>query len=253
MYIAGLDIHDLLARSPVSHTTGVEGIVWWTTVAGLVRTVRRHTGKGVHHPHTRRTLPTDVGKTGVPEPQGLRDLNIGQQPPPPLLLKVLSPIAHAFIILTPVAYVVGTGIGKLNQPEWFSNWALPDGEDYVGFGGLAAVRSIACVVNYSVFSWWKRSSNELRRAGINPEPIFPQEGPYSVVRHPMSSAMLLAQATYALMWWNTLPLVGLGITAAYLAVSLPFEEELNEADVITGASYTRYKQRVQYKVIPYVW
>jgi hypothetical protein len=35
--------------------------------------------------------------------------------------------------------------------------------------------------------------------------------------------MLLGQATYALMWWNTLPLIGLGVTAAYLAAALPYE------------------------------
>jgi hypothetical protein len=165
MYLAGLDIHDLLARSPVSHATGVEGIVWWTTVAGVVRTVRRHTGKGAHHPHTRRVLPTDEAMTGIPQPVDAKlSVNIGQKPPTPLLVKILSPLAHGFIIVTPLVYIIGTGIEKLNQPEWFTNWALPDGEDYVGFGGLAAVRTIASIANYSVFSLWKRASKELRRA-----------------------------------------------------------------------------------------
>ncbi|KAI0345753.1 hypothetical protein BDW22DRAFT_1353339 [Trametopsis cervina] len=252
MYFAGLDIHELLARSPISHATGVEGIVWWTTVAGVVRTVRRHTGKGAHHPHTRGALSTDVGDTGVPSPFN-DNKNIGKKAPTPLLVKILSPLAHGFIVLTPVAYVLGTGIQRLNQPEWFYNWALPDAEDYIGFGGLAAVRTIACVINYGVFSWWKKSSQELRRAALGPEPTVPQNGPYSVVRHPMSSAILLGQATYALMWWNTIPLVGLGITAAYLAASLPYEEELKESDILTGAEYTRYKQRVTSRVIPYIW
>lgn len=162
VYIAGLNINDILARSPVSHATGVEGIVWWTTVAGVVRAVRRHTGKQFHHPHTRRALPTDVGKTGVAEPHDA--LNIGHKPSPPLLVKILSPVAHGFIILTPLAYIIGTGIEKLNQPEWFSNWALPDGEDYVGFGGLAAIRTISSIVNLTVYSLWKRSANEVRRA-----------------------------------------------------------------------------------------
>jgi len=252
MYIAGLDVHDLLARSPLSHAQGVEGIVWWTTLAGVLRAVRRHTGKGAHHPNTRRILPTDVGKTGVPAP--LHDTkNIGYKPSPPILVKILSPLAHGFIILTPVVYLLGTGFGRLEQPEWFSNWSLMDGEDAFGFGGLATIRTLACIVNYGALNLWKQASREIRRASLSPEPSLPQDGPYSIVRHPMSSAILLGQATYALMWWNTVPLVGLGITAAYLAASLPHEEEVIEADILTGAEYARYKKRVTSKVIPYIW
>ncbi|KAI0086545.1 hypothetical protein BDY19DRAFT_960482 [Irpex rosettiformis] len=252
VYIAGLNIHDILARSPLSHQTGVEGIVWWTTVAGVVRTVRRHANGQFHHPHTRRALPTEAGKTGIPEPPNA-EKNIGHKPPVPLLVKILSPVAHGFIILAPLAYIIGTGIDRLNQPEWFSNWALPDGEDYFGFGGFAAVRTISSVVNLAVYSLWKRAANEARRVALNPDPTFPQEGPYSIIRHPVSAATLLSQVTYALMWWNTIPLMGLGVTAAYLAASLPYEEKLKEADILTGAEYARYKQRVPYKVIPYVW
>lgn len=173
MYIAGLDIHDILRRSPLTHNQGVEGIVWLTTLAAVVRAARRH-AKGAHHPNTRRALSMDMGKTGIPSPTGE---NIGHKPAPPLLVKILSPVAHGVIIVTPLMYLVGTAWGRLEQPEWFSNWALPD-IGALSFGQLAALRTAACAINYGALYLWKRASHEIRRAvRVLPlrflSPIFP--------------------------------------------------------------------------------
>ena len=77
MYIAGLDIHDILRRSPLSHAQGVEGIMWLTTLAGVVRAARRaRKGALSHHCHAggrHHGLPSSVTAsdtdTGVAPPQ----------------------------------------------------------------------------------------------------------------------------------------------------------------------------------------
>lgn len=162
MYIAGLDIHDVLRRSPLTHSQGVEGIVWLTTLAAVVRAARRH-AKGAHHPNTRHQFSTDVGKTGILSPPSLTGTNIGHKPAPPLLVKIISPVAHGVIMGLPLVYLAGTAWCKLYQPEWFSNWALPD-VDALSFGQLATLRTVACAINYGALYLWKRASYEMRRA-----------------------------------------------------------------------------------------
>lgn len=161
MYFAGLDIHDVLRRSPLTHSQGVESIVWLTTLAGVVRAARRH-ARGAHHPNTRQHLSADVGKTGVPSPLPELGKNIGHKPPPPLLVKILSPVAHGAILLSPAVYLIGTALCRLEQPEWFANWSLLDRD--LSAGTKAALRTLACLINYGALILWKRASIEIRRA-----------------------------------------------------------------------------------------
>jgi len=258
-YIAGLDnIHDLLRRLPISHDQGVESLVWVTTLAGVLHGARRHS-KG-----SRAVSGKGSIGTGVSAPNDGK--NIGQKPPRPLLLKVLGPLAHGAIMITPVAYIVGTAWGRMEQPEWLSNWSLPHPELTVGW--FAGLRTLACVVNIGALYLLKKTRKQLKAAvrsyGVNfaglrvyveGESIQPTKGPYSIIRHPMSAAILLCQASYAVMWWNYIPVGSLALSTAYFLVSLPYEERVKEGDLTSGTSleYASYKKQVRYRLIPYVW
>ncbi|GJE97185.1 hypothetical protein PsYK624_133980 [Phanerochaete sordida] len=247
VYIAGIDLQDCLRNSGISHAQGVEGIVWFTTFAGVFRGFASH-ARTHRHRHPKHGLPHSSSDTGVPQAPGH---NIGEQQPAPLVARVLSPVVHAAIILTPTVYVVGTAWGAMEQPEWFSNWALPDTD--LGVGPYAALRTLACVANFGLLYVLRRTTQEIRAAAASEKPSIPQEGPYSVVRHPQAAATLLSQVTYALMWWNSIPLASAAAGALYLAYHLPHEEHLKETDLLTGTQYVEYKKRVTSRLIPYIW
>lgn len=201
MYLAGLDIHDYLRRSPLTHAQGVEAIVWLTTFAGVYRGFRNHSKSHRHRLHAKHGLPSSHAETGISKPPGDTP-NIGERPPRPLLLRILSPVVHGAIIATPTVYLIGTALGRLEQPEWFSNWSLPDTDLTVG--KFAVLRTLACVANYGVLYLLKRVRKQIH-AAVSPsklsyckfyspvvkaasdKPTIPEQGPYSVVRHPMAA------------------------------------------------------------------
>lgn len=244
VYLAGLDIHDLLRKLPLSHSQGVEGLVWLTTFAGVYRGFRSHS-------KTHRRLHGKHGsETGVSAPHADAG-NIGERPPVPLLVKLLSPVVHVAIVITPAVYLVGTAYYRLEQPEWFSNWSLPDAGLTVG--KFAALRTVACVANYGVLYLLKRVKQQIHVAAAAEKPTIPEEGPYSVVRHPMAAATVLGQVSYALMWWNSIPLAAAALSLLYLTVQIPHEEYVTEADLIKGPQYIEYKKKVTSRLIPYIW
>ncbi len=74
-------------------------------------------------------------------------------------------------------------------------------------------------------------------------------GPYRIVRHPLYLGWILLVFAPANMTGDRL--VFAAITSAYLLVAIPWEERSLEAAF--GGDYTRYKQQVRSRVIPYVY
>jgi protein-S-isoprenylcysteine O-methyltransferase Ste14 len=77
-----------------------------------------------------------------------------------------------------------------------------------------------------------------------------QEGPYGIVRHPMySGAILLVLASPIALgsWWALLCAIPMALAIA----ARGFEEE--KLLVAELAGYEKYRQRVRYRILPYVW
>ena len=77
-----------------------------------------------------------------------------------------------------------------------------------------------------------------------------QTGPYAVVRHPMySGAILLVLATPVALgsWWAMLCAVPMALAIA----ARGFEEE--KLLVAELAGYEAYRDKVRYRIVPYVW
>lgn len=157
MYIAGLniDVHAILRRSPVSHTQGVEGLMWLTTFVGVVRAARRiRKARGAHHCSHQHHADAASAETGVPAPPHTHASRRA-----PLALRIFSPLAHAAIILTPAVYLVSTAYERMEQPEWFADWALPDHE--LTQGRFALLRVAAALANIGLLSLSKRARKAL--------------------------------------------------------------------------------------------
>lgn len=155
-YITGLDFHDILRRSPISHGQGVESMVWLTTFAGFYRGFRH--ARRVHKQSQRNRLftPTSAltgadANTGIAPPAGA---NIGGHVPRPLLLKVLQPVVHGAFVLVPAVYLVGTAFGKFEQPEWFTQFELP--WPNLTVGKFAMLKTAACVAHIVIGSYLNR-------------------------------------------------------------------------------------------------
>ncbi len=75
-------------------------------------------------------------------------------------------------------------------------------------------------------------------------------GPYAVVRHPMYLGAAIALPGWVLMFQD--PLFGLCIAVAIflLVIRVPYEEKFLDENL---DGYLAYKQRVRYRVFPFVW
>jgi hypothetical protein len=92
----------------------------------------------------------------------------------------------------------------------------------------------------------------LELAGIrsNPRPSALQaRGPYRLVRHPLYLGWMLAVFGAATMTFDRL--VFAVITTLYLVVAVPWEERSLERAF--GEAYTRYKARVRWRMVPFVY
>lgn len=74
-------------------------------------------------------------------------------------------------------------------------------------------------------------------------------GPYRLVRHPLYLGWMLAVFGAATMTFDRL--VFAGLTTTYLIVAIPWEERSLERTF--GEEYERYKRRVRWKMIPFVY
>jgi protein-S-isoprenylcysteine O-methyltransferase Ste14 len=92
----------------------------------------------------------------------------------------------------------------------------------------------------------------LELAGIRPtgRPTGLQaRGPYRLVRHPLYLGWMLAVFGAATMTFDRL--IFAGLTTIYLIIAIPWEERSLERTF--GAEYERYKRRVRWRIIPFVY
>ncbi|PSR74824.1 hypothetical protein PHLCEN_2v9538 [Hermanssonia centrifuga] len=155
-YIAGLDVNDILRRSPLSHEQGVESIVFLTTLVSIGGGIRNHLKASSRHRHHGH-----VTNTGIAAPSGK---NIGDKQHVPLSIKILGPLAHGFIFIPPVMYLAGTALGRLQQPDWIYAFSLPS--DDLTVGQLATVKTLAAFAHFGVLYLLKHTRKHFRAANL---------------------------------------------------------------------------------------
>lgn len=104
--------------------------------------------------------------------------------------------------------------------------------------------------------WWTvrgtRAIDPLELAGIRERAAATDlqvDGPYGVVRHPLYLGWLL-------MVWGTAEMTGdrlafAAVSTAYLVVAIPFEER--SLVRLFGARYQHYRERVRWRMLPFIY
>jgi len=171
----------------------------------------------------------------------------------------LSLPVHALgYFLPPIVYVGTVFVRAImrrgsGQPAWMRAWSLPA----VGPEDRAVLRIASCALFLGItglMAWGGRVLGAQWHAiGVRERPKLVSSGPYSVVRHPMYTLVLVEEVLLTVMTWNYVPLVALLVTASAFAVKMPFEEQLMEGNESLGPQYKKYKKRVRSRIIPYIW
>jgi protein-S-isoprenylcysteine O-methyltransferase Ste14 len=131
-------------------------------------------------------------------------------------------------------------------------WQTIGGSVYVAGGWRAAVHAGIQVAGLVLIAGAVRKIDALELAGIREhtrdEPL-QITGPYRLVRHPIYLGWILATFGPAHMTIDRL--VFAGISAVYLVIAMPIEERALRR--YFGEAYSRYQERVRWRVIPYIY
>ena len=120
---------------------------------------------------------------------------------------------------------------------------------------IAVVHAIAQLTGVWLIARSVRAIDVLELAGIRPTrsvsggDTLQVSGPYRLVRHPLYLGWILIVFGAAHLTGDRLAFAVL--TTLYLVVAIPWEERALEHTF--GAAYARYRQRVRWRVVPYVY
>ncbi|EIW84680.1 hypothetical protein CONPUDRAFT_48846 [Coniophora puteana RWD-64-598 SS2] len=176
--------------------------------------------------------------------------------PTSFLGRIVTPIHGLAFLLPQAAYLVGVPLSGFRQPDWMLRWALPSLN--LTLGQKASVRLVASGMLVLVLhGFYKRIAKDLgdqwHTIGRRKNVKIVKHGVYSVVRHPMYTAVLIQQLLFGLMYWSYVPFATFGICSVAFAIKMPIEEDLIMQDASVADEYKVYKKEVPYRILPYLW
>lgn len=122
---------------------------------------------------------------------------------------------------------------------------------YVIPKGLSIVAAVVFVVGYLMYAEVLRENAYLSRViEVQENQTVVDTGLYSVVRHPMYSATLLLFLSMPLILGSLISFVIFLVYPFLIAKRIRNEEALLEKEL---DGYSEYKNRVKYRMIPFVW
>jgi protein-S-isoprenylcysteine O-methyltransferase Ste14 len=131
-------------------------------------------------------------------------------------------------------------------------WQAIGGDVYDAGGWRGVAHASVQVAGLLLIAGAVRRIDALELAGIREhtrqQPL-QITGPYRLVRHPIYLGWLLA--TFGAAHMTADRLLFAGISALYLVIAMPIEERALRRDF--GETYTRYAERVRWRVVPYIY
>lgn len=131
-------------------------------------------------------------------------------------------------------------------------WRPIGGDVYQVHGVRTALHIIVQLLGLWLIARAVATINPLDLAGIEPQKVTERlqvAGPYRLVRHPLYFGWVLVVFGAPHMTGDRFAFAIL--TTVYLAIAIPWEERSLTAAF--GADYERYKQKVRWRMVPYVY
>ncbi|GBE84911.1 hypothetical protein BKA93DRAFT_790958 [Sparassis latifolia] len=232
LFTSSNDTYATLAGHPgTTHIRWIDLLVWLSTLLVPLLIIQRG---------MRRSL--QLNKSLPVKPSKLTPLE-----------KALMPIHTVSFFMPTLVYLVGSLQACLHQPQWawWSECALPDDPRADTLRLAACGLSVVCA--WCLNSAFTHLGTQVHHIGVREKPKTVETGPFSVVRHPMYSAVIVQQFLHIIMFWSLFPLAAAFITAGAMVMKISPEERLRELDPEAGPDYVAYKRKVPSKLIPYIW
>lgn len=116
---------------------------------------------------------------------------------------------------------------------------------------VVIVASILFLVVYALYAEVMRENAYLSRTiKVEQGQTVVDTGMYGIVRHPMYAVTILLFLTIPLVLGSWYALIAFGFYPAVIVVRLKDEEELLTKEL---PGYAEYKQKVKYRIIPFIW
>jgi protein-S-isoprenylcysteine O-methyltransferase Ste14 len=131
-------------------------------------------------------------------------------------------------------------------------WREVGGVLYTSPGWVALVHAAIQLAGIWLIAGAVRAIDPLELAGIrleSPAADLQTGGPYRIVRHPLYLGWMLVVFGTATMTGDRLAFAA--ISSAYLFIAVPWEERGLERTF--GVKYARYKKRVRWRIVPFVY
>ena len=132
-------------------------------------------------------------------------------------------------------------------------WQPVGGVVYRVEGGPAWIFAIVQILGVWMIAQSVRAIDPLELAGIRNPKMTDEElqtgGVFRIVRHPLYFGWLITVFGAAHMTGDRLTFAVL--TTAYLVIAIPWEERSLEREF--GESYRRYKEKVRWRIVPYLY
>lgn len=153
---------------------------------------------------------------------------------------------------------------KESQQKKIIGWAIPYYLFCIVFIGLdhrfswsnaawywAVLGDVLFLLSYlMIYRVFKVNSYAARTVEVEKNQKVISTGPYSIVRHPMYSAMILMYISTPLAIGSFWAMIPFGLNMLVLILRLISEEKILTRDL---EGYADYKQKVKYRLLPYLW
>jgi methanethiol S-methyltransferase len=131
-------------------------------------------------------------------------------------------------------------------------WRTLGGELYDASGARAGVLTMVQLTGVAIAAWSVAEIDPLELAGIRAPDVEDElqfQGPYRLVRHPLYLGWIIAAFATPHLTGDRLAFAVL--TSLYLVIAIPWEEESLVRSY--GGEYTRYRRKVRWRVIPFIY
>lgn len=156
-------------------------------------------------------------------------------------MKETQKAQKAVVSISAIGFIIGLAVAGLDRRFDFSNVPLP----------VVFIAAIVFLLGYAMYAEVVRENAYLSRTVkvVEDQKVI-DTGLYKIVRHPMYTATVFMFMSMPLVLGSWYSFIVFLFYPAVIVVRIKNEEKLLESEL---RGYIEYKQKVKYRLIPFVW